>query len=803
MPISPIEDLLQRALTLHRSGATAEAAAGYSEVLRADPANADAHYYLAMISCHQGCFAEGAELARKSLVGNPRHSRAYVLLGRALNALEQHEEALASFERAIALAPDLAQAHGNRADVLSQLGRNAEAIHSYDRALSLAPDSTKDWFNRGVLLVAVGQLGEAVASFDRVVTGTADFAQAQLWRAKVLSDLHRDDEALESIRAALEAEPDLAEAWLGQANLLEKLDRYEEGLAALDRAVELKPDLAEAWIGRGNIFNRQNRYDEAFAAYDRALAIKSNLGEGWLGRGNVFSRLKQYEEAAAAYEKALLLKPDLAEAWLGRGNVFTEFRRYDEAFAAYDKAVSLKPYLNYVAGARLSSKLLICDWTDLDAEVERLLATVRDGKPASTPFTILGVPSTPADQLQCAASFVQDQPSFAAMWRGEIYSHTRIRVAYLSADFHDSAMGNLLAGLFEQHDRSRFEVSAISFGPEQNSPMRNRLKKAFEHFIDVRQESDQEIADLVRRLEVDIAVDLMGFTKSNRLNVLARRPAPIQVNYLGYPGTMGAGYMDYILADPTVIPDDQRAFYREAVVRVPESYFVNDNRRVISEHTPTRRECGLPDKGFVFCCFNNSYKITPKMFDVWMRLLKATENSVLWLFQASSAAAANLRWEAERRGVSPDRLIFARKADAADHLARHRLADLVIDTLPYNAHTTACDALWVGVPVLTCIGTTFVGRVAASLLKASGLDELITQSVGEYEALALKLARDSSFLASFAERIAQNRNRCALFDTERSARHFEAAYRAMWERYQRGDMARVSNGSSLTPIHIV
>jgi protein O-GlcNAc transferase len=278
--------------------------------------------------------------------------------------------------------------------------------------------------------------------------------------------------------------------------------------------------------------------------------------------------------------------------------------------------------------------------------------------------------------------------------------------------------------------------------------------------------------------------------------VLARRPAPIQVNYLGYPATKGADYMDYILADPTVIPDDQRSFYKEAVIWVPESYFVNDNRRIISDHTPTRRESGLPDKGFVFCCFNNSYKIMPEIFDIWMRLLKATEHSVLWLFEANSTAAANLRREAEKRGVPPKRLIFAPKVSAADHLARHRLADLVIDTLPYNAHTTACDALWAGVPVLTCVGETFVGRVAASLLKANGLDELITQSLGEYEALALKLARDSSFLASLAERVVQNRSKCALFDTERSARHFEAAYHAMWERYQSGEMARPFNGSS-------
>ena len=318
----------------------------------------------------------------------------------------------------------------------------------------------------------------------------------------------------------------------------------------------------------------------------------------------------------------------------------------------------------------------------------------------------------------------------SAALAGRAYAHDRLRVAYLSADFNEHPTAYLTAGLFEQHDKSRFEITALSFGQNDNSPARRRLEAAFEHFIDVRDNSDQEIAALMRRSEIDIAVDLMGFTKDNRLGVLARRAAPIQVNYLGYPGTMGAPYMDYILADATVIPEHHDAFYAERVVRLPGTYQINDNRRAVSQHTPTRGECGLPQNAFVFCCFNNPQKITPEIFDIWMRLLRATEGSVLWLIAGNAKAAANLRLEAEKRGVAPERLIFAPKASVADHLARHRLADLCLDTLPYNAHTTASDALWAGLPVLTCLGETFAGRVAASLLKAIGLDALITRTLG-------------------------------------------------------------------------
>jgi protein O-GlcNAc transferase len=604
-------------------GAVDEAAARYAEVLRADPGNADALYYLALISCQHGRFEEGAELARKSLASDPQQARSHVILGRALHALGRNDDALASFDRAIALAPELAPAHANRADVLSKIGRNAEALDSYDRALALAPDSVADWMNRAVALIALNRHDEAVISFDRGFALNPDFAQADDFRAP-----------------------------------------------------------------------------------------------------------------------------------------------------------------------RLLSKLRICDWTDLAAEIAQVLAMVRAEKPLSLPYAIVAIPSSPAEQLQCARRYVQDQPAHAPLWQGEAYAHERLRVAYLSADFNEHPTAYLTAGLFEQHDKSRFEITALSFGQNDNSPPRRRLEAAFEHFIDVRDNSDQEIAELMRRSEIDIAVDLMGFTKDNRLGVASRRAAPVQVNYLGYPGTMGVSYMDYILADATVIPEDHDAFYAERVVRLPGTYQINDNRRAISERTPTRGECGLPQNAFVFCCFNNPQKITPEIFDIWMRLLRAKDNSVLWLFASNAKAVANLRLEAEKRGVAVERLIFAPKASVADHLARHRLADLCLDTLPYNAHTTASDALWAGLPVLTCLGETFAGRVAASLLQAIGLDGLITRTLAEYESLALRLSRDPAALAALKETLMRNGDSSPLFDTMSATRHIETAYETMADIARRREPPR-------------
>jgi predicted O-linked N-acetylglucosamine transferase (SPINDLY family) len=343
-----------------------------------------------------------------------------------------------------------------------------------------------------------------------------------------------------------------------------------------------------------------------------------------------------------------------------------------------------------------------------------------------------------------------------------------------------------MAGVYENHDRSRFDIRAVSIGPKDSSLMRRRLEGAFESFLDAGGLSDAEVAAKIRSAEIGILVDLNGFTGNSRTNIFAHRAAPIQVNYLGYPGTMGAGYIDYIIADPTVIPSSEQGDFSEKIAYLPNSYQANDSRRSISETALTREECGLPDSGFVFCCFNNNYKITPDVFDVWMRILIKVQGSVLWLFESNAAAATNLKREAERRGVDAERLVFAKRMSLPDHLARHRLADLFLDTLPYNAHTTASDALWAGLPVLTQIGETFAGRVAASLLKAVGLPELITHGSKEYERLAIEIATHPETLTAMKKKLAENRLSTPLFDTKLLTRQLEAAYVAMYERYQAG-----------------
>jgi protein O-GlcNAc transferase len=432
--------------------------------------------------------------------------------------------------------------------------------------------------------------------------------------------------------------------------------------------------------------------------------------------------------------------------------------------------------------------LRCCDWRGLDRLKSQIENGLRAGKPAIMPFAYAASFESPAGQLRASGIYAQRIcPHRIASWQGPRYRHDRIRLAYFSSDFRAHATGYVMAELFERHDRARFETFAISFGFDDGSKMQSRLRGAFNRFVDVKEKSDREIAALVREMEIDIAVDLKGFTENSRPGIFALRPAPVAVSYMGFPATMGADFIDYIIADRFVIPETENGSYSEKVVYLPDSYWVNDSKKRISERTPSRVEAGLPEAGFVFCCFNNNYKIRPEFFDVWMRLLHKVEGSVLWLFEGHAAVARNLRQEAAARGIAPERLIFAPRMALADHLARHRLADLFLDTLPYNAHTTATDALWVGLPVLTCAGSTFVGRVCASLLDAIGLPEMIAGSLEAYEALALKLATEAQALAAVKEKLGRNRASQPLFDTDRFRRHFEAAFITMHERHQRGE----------------
>jgi protein O-GlcNAc transferase len=635
-----------------------------------------------------------------------------------------------------------------------------------------------------------------LADFDKATKLKPDYAEAFYNKGKSLAELGRYDDALAAYQNALLLRPNLADASFGRASILFHLKRYDEALTACDKALASRPDLTDAWLARGDILSALRRSGDALTAYSTALTLKSDLVEAWLARGHILADLSRPVDALAAYDKALSLNPELAVAWFGHGNSLFILQRYEEAVASYEKALALKSD-PFAETALFIAKLYISDWTNFESECANLISSVRTGNVIINPLSVLGISSPSAgDQLQCAKWWTElkHPPSDKPVWRGEKYTHDRIRIAYMSADFREHAVSSLVAGLFECHDKSQFQLTGISIGPDDNSEMRQRLKHSFEHFVDATGVTEDELVSTIREAEIDLLIDLNGCTQGEWTNILARRPAPIQVNYLGYPGTMGASYIDYIVADQTVIPDNHRIFYSEKIAVLPNSYLVNDRKRVVSDKTYSRSDAGLPARGFVFCCFNNNYKITPSVFDRWMRILKQAEGSVLWLAETNTSAKNHLRREAVAREIDPERLVFAeRMPSSAEHLARLGSADLFLDTLPYNAHATAADALWVGLPVLTCIGETFAGRVAASVLNAIGLPELIAATAESYERIAVDLANHPEKLAAIKRKLAENRLSKPLFDTELFTRHIEAAYRAMYDRYQVG----------LPPDHIV
>ena len=631
--------------------------------------------------------------------------------------------------------------------------------------------------------------GKASTSSARHCASSPNDAAAHANLGLALRQLGRVDEALASHDRALALKPDYAQAHNNRGNALRDLGRHAEALASYDRALALLPDYANALKNRGDTLLDLNRPAEALASYDRALALKPDDAGMGNDRGIALGELGRHAEAVAAFDGVLARNPDYAEARANRANALLDLKRYEEAAGCFATLVERAPDYPFARGQLLHSRMLCCDWTGFDELAAAVRDDVRAGRQSAEPFGWQGVSDSPADLRRCAEIFAAAHfPAAAApLWRGERYAHERIRVGYLSGEFRQQATSILMAGVFEAHDRDRFELVAFDNGWDDGSAIRARLAGAFDEIVDIGRQSDLDAATLIRRREIDILVNLNGYFGRGRQGVFARRPCPVQVNYLGFPGTLGADYIDYLIADAHVIPPGEEAFYAERVVRLPDCYQANDRRRPIAEVTPTRAEAGLPETGFVFCCFNNNYKIVPAVFALWMRLLARVEGSVLWLFEDNPAAARNLRREAARHGIAPERLVFAPRLPPDAHLARHRLADLFVDTLPYNAHTTASDALWAGLPVLTCMGTAFPGRVAGSLLRAAGLPELVTVSLAEYEALALRLATTPSLLADYRARLAAQRASCPLFDTDRFRRHIEAAYVEMVARQRRGE----------------
>lgn len=561
---------------------------------------------------------------------------------------------------------------------------------------------------------------------------------------------------------------------------------YRRALTLIDKAIEINPKIYFFYYDRAKILQDVKKYNAAIASYDKAISLKPNYAEAYLNRGNILQNLNNLKSAVASYNEAIRIKPDYVEAYVNRGTALQKIKALDAAATSYEHAIRIKPNYPYLLGAFLHVKMQICEWTDLDKNILKLIDGIEHHQKCSPCFPVLSLIPSLSIQQKVAEILVNDQ-RLNNSFLGEITTHKKsekIRLGYYSSDFYNHATAHLMAGLFEGHDRSKFEIVAFSFGPKQKDEMQIRLTSAFNQFIDVDSKSDVEIAALSRSLDIDIAIDLKGYTTHSRMNIFAYRAAPIQVNYLGYPGTMSAPYIDYLIADSVLIPKTDQSYYSEKIAYLPNSYQVNDSERKITNKLFTRQELALPESAFVFCCFNNNFKITPCTFDVWMNILKKVDNSVLWLFEDNAVAATNLSKEAERRGIDASRLIFAKRMMNADHLARHKAADLFLDTFIYNAHTTASDALWAGLPVLTVKGNTFASRVAASLLNAIDLPELITDSHEHYESLAVELATNPEKLYAIKTRLEKNRLTTPLFNTALFVQHIEAAYTQMYDRYQ-------------------
>ena len=813
---------VQRARALYESGSLAQAQALYAEVLRTDPRHYESLHILGVIAMRMGDPAVAVELIGRAIEAEPRKAAAYCNRGLALERLGKQQAALADYDRAVTLDPRFWGGYFNRAKVQRTLGHLEDALTSYDSVIAINRSCTEAFTNRSEVLLALHRWEAALDSSDRAIALDAQCAEAHYNRGLALGHLGRWDAALASHERAIALSPESAGAHRARGTALMVLERPEAALANYQRAIALEPQDAdahcnhgaalvklgrsdaalksfdaaiamdsahvEAHYNRGRLLQDSQHWQPSLESYDRALAIKPDYAAGHLNRGVVLEGLGRWQDALASYDRAIAFDANLAEAEFNRGNLLERFKQPQAALESYDRAMSIKPALEFLRGQRRHVKMQLCDWEGFESDVTDFAVEVERGSAACPPFAFLALSGSAALHRRAAEIWVRERrltgdplPAIAVRGRAE-----KIRVGYFSADFHNHPVSALTAELFETHDRTRFEVIAFAIGPNKQDAMRKRLRDAFDQFIDVEGQSESDIALLARRMELDIAVDLGGYTRNSRPGIFVSRAAPIQVNFLGYPGTLGAPFMDYMIADRTLVPPVHRPHYAEKILYIP-SYQPNDSTRRIAGGPVDREAHDLPAAGFVFCCFNNSYKITPPVFDAWTRILNAVPGSVLWMRSATPDSTTNLRREARARGIPPERLLFAPRLEAMeDHLARYRLADLFLDTWPYGAHTTAGDALWAGLPVLTCAGEGFASRVGASLLASIGLTDLIATSVHEYESLAVALAADGQRLAELKRQLAERRHLAPLFDIRSYTKNLESGYLAILERHHAG-----------------
>jgi predicted O-linked N-acetylglucosamine transferase (SPINDLY family) len=749
-----ISRLLEQGLDHFRQGNMAAVIPLYEEVLKLDHRNFDALHLLGVIAYQSQDFSSAVNFIAQAHSAKPKDSSALNNLASALMGLNRFDEAIEKLNLAISIKVDYSEAYFNLGNLYLKINKCQEAIENYKKAIQITPSYAGAYNNLGSAQVELNQFEDAIQSYQQ----------------------------------AIKINPDFVDAYFNKGNALRKLKRHEEATESYLIALRIMPNHFKAYCNLGAALVDLGKHEDAEDCYNKSISINSNYAEAHYNLANVLKKLKRNEEALRSFDMAISLNQSMFEAYSNRGILLAELKDLRGAVTSYENALFINPELDFVFGHVLYLKMKQCDWSKLTEMTAICIERLASQKKIMPPFAALGLIDYPALHLLSSKIYSQaEYPKSDSYFKiTDLQPKEKIRIGYFSADFYNHATTHLMAHLFELHDKNKFEVYGFSFGPNILDEVRAKVSKSFFKFFEVSNASDIEIAMLSRECGIDIGIDLKGHTQDARTGIFAEGVAPIQISYLGYPGTMGAEYIDYIIADRIVIPEETQAFYTEKIIYLPDCYQVNDSKRKISEKKFSKNQLGLPEFGFVFCCFNNNYKITPEIFDCWMRILQNIEGSVLWLLEDNELASQNLRREAEIRGVSSSRLVFAGRMSSDDHLARHKFADLFLDTYPCNAHTTASDSLWVELPLLTLAGQSFASRVAASLLNALNLPELITFSISEYEAIAIELAKSPSKLKALKHKLSSAKLEKSLFNTEAFARNLERAYTAVHSRHLEG-----------------
>ena len=807
-----------------KKGDLSDAEEAYRQALKLSPDSAEVHNNLGTVLHDQGRFDEAEESYQQALTLNENYAEAYNNLGTLLKDLDRLQEAESAFRRSLALNPDVAEVHNNLGEVLllldcpddaiaacqqalhlrsnfaeahanlgaalTALGRQHEARSAYNQALDYRRDLAEVYNNLGARLQNLGRSGAAEKAYRLSVALAPNYAVAYRNFGILLHTLGRFEDAVHSFRQAISCKSDYSEANIYIGASLKALGRLDESEHVLLQVLEFRPDSGIAYNDIGNIYELRGRIADAEVAYRKALTLLPDSAVAFSNLGNVLNALGRKEEAVESFNKALALNPDLSEVHNNLGCSYQSLGRLEEAIHHFQHALELNPdYLS--ARSNLVYQLQqICDWEKLETHSGILRQAVHNTNFTTgriSPFSFLALPhTTTAEQKSCAMAWAASTLGPLTGGRNKAAlpiedNHKEpIRIGYLSADFNDHVVSRQFIEVLERHDRRYFSISAYSYSQDDESSLRKRIERAVDSFVDISQATFEDAARTIQKDNLHILVDLTGHTANSRSAILAFRPAPIQVNYLGYPGTMGTELVDYLIADNFIIPSEIEGHYSEKIVRLPGCYLPNDSSRIRPEPL-SREECGLPAQGTVFCCFNQSYKITPMMFDVWCRLLEAVPDSILWLRAFNPVVEKNIRREAELRGIDSTRIIMAPSVSTTAHLARLPCADLFLDTTPYNAHATCSDALWMGVPVITCAGESFSSRVAGSLLLTLGVPELVTYSLNEYYHLALKLVTNRSFHEKLTETIRANRETSPLYDSISFTRGLETIYKQIYQ----------------------